>query len=517
MALVWSCGVDRNWAGRTRPASLAHREKVRTVKIHIDLKKHRYVVGESIDLDVEVINTSSSTVQVPDLSSPNNSEPRFLLRGPQYPQGVTFSRRSARLRGRAAGANEGAVELRPLAPGGTLEDGLSVEELQALRKPGQYTLTAQLDAGGFAAISETLTFTLEANAYLAASVSADAAVSTARSPQAIWLGEGGGHRRIGTASFYEKRPDLADLRRTGLRSLVDVGPDAVNPLRPWANYDRAEELGDWCAWQEGDVLRALPVGADSSQRFALGDPGWRVVPPALMTRSGNMDVFALSADGHTLRMIQFHAPVPGGQPKAPEALWSLPVDDPALEAAAALGPEKSGSHRWVVLVSQRGDDLRLEFFDCGEGAKPGARRTVELPAAHAVARSAPALSVGLDGTVSCAVVASGGSAGHDLMMLEARFAVDPTSPPIHTVTTIGRAIGKVHAAVSCYPVSPGVSPTPRWAAVFDGGAVLYGGGSAKRLTLARAAALPLQLLCSQNSTYLLTLDHESGPQFTPLP
>src|SRR5947209_17712847 len=69
------------------------------VKLELRVPREQFLLGESISVEVRLVNTGAQAVDAPKLKNVQNTQPVYHLKGPSYPKGTTFSLRDVKLAG----------------------------------------------------------------------------------------------------------------------------------------------------------------------------------------------------------------------------------------------------------------------------------------------------------------------------------------------------------------------------------------------------------------------------------
>ncbi|MGA7236198.1 MAG: hypothetical protein WBY44_10990 [Bryobacteraceae bacterium] len=281
---------------QTRPA----------VKLELSLGRDRFLLGESISVDIRLENTGLRAMDVPMLKSVQNSQPVYRLEGPSYPKGVAFSLRDIKRTGDppvSRAKNEPSTYR--LAAGGDMQTGFDLTKLKPIHEPGEYAISAKIDWNGWSAESAPVKFRVEKAKFLEASLGVDVATASTSTLRAVWIAESPAGRMLGESVFYEDRPDLAAFKLTGTRIIRAIGPAASDGFCPWIDFDRMSAPKFWHGWREGAVLSAFSDDERAPRIFDMGSKNAQIVRPTLMNRSGELDVLVLGANRKTLRMVRF--------------------------------------------------------------------------------------------------------------------------------------------------------------------------------------------------------------------
>lgn len=210
----------------------------RGLDLTIRLNGDSFVVGETIDLDLTLVNTGPAPVQIPDIGVQGIGHPVYTLTGPDYPGGTKFIQiplhsherpASARPPGRRAPP----PRLRAIAPGQRLKTAFSVSRTITVDQPGDYTLAARLAHGNVDVAAAPVAFRILANTYLGASLALDGPAND-RGFRIVWLGEGGDGRRIGEVLVVEHRPNWARSSAPACDRCANCQKTQLTPSRPGA-------------------------------------------------------------------------------------------------------------------------------------------------------------------------------------------------------------------------------------------------------------------------------------------
>ena len=127
--------------------------------LELILPRDVYLTGENVDVDVRLTNTGTVAIDVPSLNSRQNPQPVYSLRGPSYPDGFTFNFRD--LRSGAAPSLAQEPSLHRLGPAATMETGFVLNSIKPVSEPGEYTVAARIDWGGWSAEAAPVKFRVE--------------------------------------------------------------------------------------------------------------------------------------------------------------------------------------------------------------------------------------------------------------------------------------------------------------------------------------------------------------------
>ena len=491
------------------------------MEINITLPQQRFLTAEAIPLRVALTNPGATAVDVPDPLHEVNWQPTFLLTGPGHPPaGRVFSARAAMLDDLTQAPAGVEPVLCKIAPGQSFVRTLPLHQWLGLSTPGQYQVAASLDWRGLAARSPTVSFTLEQLNVHGFDVGVDQGFISKRQIPAAWLHQGARQRHLYSAVFTEERPDLAEVTPPTAKYLQDTGADATDLLVPWTNFDRNEGFHHWFAWREGSRLFARSLLSKEPVALDLGRPPERLIRPALLAPSGELDILVLSGGGRELLLARFPAPSNEGVPAPGRVLWRLPLPGVAAGARVALASRALANMRRAVLVSQEADTLILSLLDTGKADGPGELKMARVRGVRALAHSEPGLWIDAAGRTRAAVLCEKPSEDaqrkdRSLALASVTFGPDGAVQAEATAT----ALASLGVAVKSATVGFAIVDTQArldWAALLENGLVIHQHSGGEARDLGAPPAMPLALLPRAKASYLLTLHPTEGPRFIAL-
>jgi hypothetical protein len=469
------------------------------MKLELILPRDFYLTGENVDVDVRLTNTGTVAIDVPTLDSRQNPQPVYSLRGPSYPDGLTFNFRD--LRSGAAPSPGQEPSLHRLVPAATMETGFVLNSIKPISEPGEYTVAARIDWGDWSAEAAPVKFRVEKATFVESSLGVDAYSRSTRTFRAVWLSDSGGRRLLGESFFYEKRPDLGEVKLTGTRIIRPVGAKATNPFCPWINFDRTAAPKFWHGWQEGSTVAAFSDDEPGPRTFDLGSAKTHIVQPTLMSRSGDLDVLVLGEDRRTLRLINF----PPQPELSPSVVWSLELPEEAVAVRLGIGPEAAGGVRVAAAVSQSGLKLAIRLIRIGpKSAEISPPAFVD--SAFAFPDSEPAVSVTPDGSVKVAVLLATHPARRSVAVAELTASGDGKRQV--SVSDVAKVQAVVVRTWIAYQVASDGPLSLTWLIRIADGTVLHG----PSLGQVALKAPVVDVLRMAMATYVLNVDADRGPR-----
>ena len=300
----------------------------------------------------------------------------------------------------------------------------------------------------------------------------------------------------------------------GVQAIFTAGAQATDLLSPWTNYNRQAELAKWRAWREGSSLVGLVIGLPAPQRLELGAAPQVILRPALMSRTGELDIFFITAGKPELALARFPAPKWAGAQTPPRLLWRLPVSEKPVAARCAMSPESAASQRRVLLVAQEPGAVVVHFMNAADGSSAGRWETTRIPNVTAMPGAEPGLRVSGDGVSQAAILLEADPATHQFAIADLEFGRDGRLIGSVVVKRLGQLEAAPKAAAAAYVVMQGSERRRDWVVLLENGKLVHSGSEGETRQLTATPALPLQLLPLAAGTYLLTIDNNGKPGFT---
>lgn len=473
------------------------------MEISIELAHKRFVTKESMVARILIRNLGSAPIEVPNPESKGNTNLRYTIVGPSYPKGYSFSFGEP---GSSARAKDSLVML---APGQTAEGSLPLEQLVHFPQHGDHTITASLEIQGETITSEPVAFAIEAAVIHAMQPLIDDGVQASNPIRVLCLVGGSPERDLYQAILREDRPDLGEVSLAKMVPLAVADPQATTVFGPWTNHDRLDSMLNRFGWQAGAVLGVEGLASTPSMRFTLPSTPKQIVRPALMPESGELDVFAIGADGKTLELVRFPTARTGA---GATRQWSVQLPESPLGARAALGPGTGNTGRRAsVLVLPTAGGVSMMLVESDAVDVPPRTRSVLVPGAVPLPDSEPAVTVGPDGTIRASALFAEETAFRRV------FVADVTWPPGASDGTVaktnaGRLPSPPRSAAVTFSVTRRPPDRRDWVVLLRDGTVVFSGSPGRPRRLNGSLLLPLDLVAMSRMTYLLTLDAQGLPQ-----
>lgn len=477
------------------------------VEIRLNLDQQRFIAKESMVLHVHIRNTGQMPIDVPNPENNANTQPVYTLTGPSYPQGHSFH-----FRGAALGDPNPPREAEPgatvrLAPGQEHDAALPLEQLTAFPKAGAYTITASLTIHGRSAASPPVEFEIEPAVIRSMAILADDGVQSSSPVRVLCLIGTPPHQRLYQAIFREERPDLGEVSLAKLVYVAPAPPEAAAVFGPWTNHDRLDSLLNRFAWQAGSLVGIEGLAGTPGATFRFPEQS-RLVRPALMPDSGEVDVLALVDGSRTVEMVRFPSPRDGSGVRA---AWRTQLGAAAAGSRAALAPRTAGTRRAAVFILPEKTDSQILLAEAGPGDVQPVLRSVRIDGAAPLPDSEPGIAFAADGTVYASAILSERGQPRNAFVADIRWPPGSGDGAV-TRENIKRLPGAPRSAAATFSVTRGARRR-EWIVLLQDGAVVFSGSPGRPRTTTGTPSLPLKLLAMSKMTYLLTLDKQGLPRF----
>jgi hypothetical protein len=479
------------------------------VEIRIELAQERFVTKESIVVRILIRNTGSTPIDVPNPENNGNTQPVYTISGPSYPKGYSFHFRGIASGNPNASPQIGKGSLVRLGPSQTHEAALPLEQLVRFPQPGPHTITASLEVNGAKVMSPPVGFIIEPTVIRSMQPLIDDGAQNTNPIRVLCLVGNAPGLRLYQAIVREERPDLGETSLAKLVSVAAADPHTTAVFGPWTNHNRLDSLLNRFGWQAGAVLGVEGIAGGASLKFTFPTQPFRLIRPAVMPESGEVDVFALAGDGKTLDLVRFPIARAGAEAKLQ---WSLQLAAVPVGARATLAPKVAGARRAAVLVSADPGGARMTLVEADQADTTPKTRSVVVTGAVLLPDSEPAITIGPDGkTRASAIFAE----DPDLRRMFVADVAWPTGPGEGVVARAGagRLPNPPRAAAVTYSVTSRPAARRDWLVLLRDGTVIFSGSPTRPRQIDGSLLLPLDLLAMSEMTYLLTLDKQGLPQF----
>jgi hypothetical protein len=340
---------------------------VTTVIFVIASLQSAYLSGESVELRVRLRNTGSETVRLPSPSEAN-WQPVYFIEGP----GLKVQADHRRMLRSASEAAPPAAEARliEIPPGKEWVGAIDLSYFFAGLAPGDYKIHGLLEWEGIRVESNIAAFRVVTPGFGALSFG-------------VWGDPPGNALRVvalqrsnGRSVLYEKTMRVKGTRElvedsTPLLRVTDADPAAADPLTPSTDHNLESDLFGWVFWREGRTLVGRPNLISIPVRLELPGDVRMALPPALMDRSHEADVFAIAgASGAAQRLVVSRFVDPAESPENYQARVVAELPLPAAGAfGAAVAPDE-GRHRILALAAFADGALTLYHASYAGKAAP---------------------------------------------------------------------------------------------------------------------------------------------------
>jgi len=163
----------------------------------------------------------------------------------------------------------------------------------------------------------------------------------------FFAAESGANGELASVQFFEKRPDLGEIK-AGAPASWELRAPRTSALRIATSgllIGRLDNL--WISWLDGDRLGFASLGQEQPGQLTL-EQGERLIEPAIMIPGDLLLQLGWLPGKRSLLVHRVHAPADGKQMNATKAEIG-PMDEPLLAAAAAVpGSDKELVHLFTL-------------------------------------------------------------------------------------------------------------------------------------------------------------------------
>jgi hypothetical protein len=476
------------------------KERRGPLQIQLKLSQERFLKKESMAVRVLIHNDGPSPLRIPNPANGLNSQPHYTISGPSYPARFTFSATNPHGVTPGTRPNEQESDLVVAAPGATVEGILPLEQMLQLERAGSYTIQATLDWAGTSVKSLPVRFTIEEPNLRSCALMVDDGFQLTFPIRAACLNNGQDQGRMYQAVFQEVRADLGELTLAKLLPVVPAGERIREVIGLWANFDRFALLMNKFVWVSDGVVGVQGgVAGEVTSRMPIPADFDRIVRPALVRESGQVDVLLLSASRGELELIRF--PATGN----PAVVWTASVASAPEAMRATLAPRGQGGAATAILLGRAGAQVQATLV---ESVQSGARaRTASIGNVWLLPDSEPALRIDDGGTVHVSFVAARDSQLRSISVVD--LAWTASSSVEQKISEPVQLDDAVRAAAVTYSATTRDPARREWVAVLKNGGVI---GSRTRGNIRQVrgtVVMPLQVLAMSQMCYLLTTDTQT--------
>jgi hypothetical protein len=483
------------------------------MEMKIELLKYHFIASEDIELKLSIQNTGNLSVEIPDPFKSTNWQPSYQITGPSYPDGYTFTFRTAVKDDKRLEPDNVNPILVTLGPGKTIESSLPLHRWLQIKKPGEYKINSRLRWKNISIESNQLVFKIEEAMVKSAGVGVDFGITDLNDMWVGWLQQG--TEKVSLYKSYYLKDKLAGnvFKNFTTQQVFDVTKDAEDVLIPWTNYERKEALSFWIAWRGDNKLFAYtpllenPLFIEQQEKIEM------LVRPAIMTKNGNLDVFAITNAGSVLQYFYFPAQTGDGVPNQGKINWKLNIPFEAKNGRCAVMPKEFQKEQRIALVGQRNDNLLICHLKFYIESDQKTVEVVQIPNAQVIQGSQPGICIDSSGVSHVAILFETTDKEPYLAMAEMTFGADGVIKDQPKITKFRKNISTPIAATVSYSVDNEKVMNRSWVVLFQ--ADEYMSSSSQTITkkLLAPAVIPLDLIQIGNDMLILISDSVNGPQF----
>lgn len=497
------------------------------MEIRLELSKDRFGARESMHGTVTIVNDGDRPIEVPDPEANSNWQPVYTIEGPSFPDGHTFSMRSAVLKDPTPSPIDVDPMTVSIGPGETYAAVLPFDNLVELTEPGEYFLTATMAWDGRTARSQTVAFRIERPSIRSCRLLASPELQDPTEILAFCLqGEGDG-TEIQIASFFHD-PQTDRIVQQSLSRFAPAEGKAEAVIAPWTNFTGIGTPSPRAGFQSGDTLTVIDFGEAAGQSVTLPFTPW-VVHPGLTPLDAALDLFVLDADSRELGLVRFPSTIGetilriGEPPPAvagsdePSLLWRHPLPGGVVTARAALSPQQGGDRRLALLALSTEDGMEVILADAGTGEQAPTVRAAQVKGLWPLSASEPAFRMDTEGRAFGSVLAASApdeDGQRSISVVDVIWSATETDAR-YEATAIAGPQDPPRVSVVRYSVTPSPAPRRDWLVFTAKGEILSSWSEAR--SLGGSPVLPLELLSLAEFTYVLTLTDAGTLEFERLP
>jgi len=460
--------------------------------LELKLSKSKFILRESIKVEVVLRNTGASAADVAVVADNRNTALRYTLAGPSFEEPFAFS-----YGGPKVFRIPGDPAKETLGPGAELSTPITVQQYHKGWKTGKHTLRAEMGE----VKSNTVEFEVLEPEVLSAEVLVDQAPSPTTFMRVLFLANAGkgGPAGIYQAFFPEVQPDVELTPEGNIMQTIPADPRARQVAGSWTSgFDRSSLLFARFGWRGENGL--LGVDEFESQVTVQASGKSATVRPSYLTEAGDL-IWMTLAD----REVSLWR-VPRKEAGEPVQLWTLELPfQPSVsrfayqaaeggKAAGLFAAETLDGEEQVPCVEAVLVNLDGQIID-----------TLKASKAKMIPQSEAGLWVSAKGDVRALLLLADPEDPRKLRVAE--WVRPHDTEPEKTVAAQEKPAFEVPedpiASAAIY--GPPLLSNPRrdWVVVLENGFLVTNRDPGNPRELEGQAVLPLQLLPRPQMTYLL--------------
>lgn len=475
-----------------------------------------YVAGEDIFVDLALINSGRTAIEVPDPESPSNWQPTFTVTGPGPDDRTSFDRLGL-ARGRPSRPlPDSAADLVAVPPGGAWRGRLCLSEVARVGAPGRYVVSSRLVWGDLLVDAEPLEITVTPLRAVSAVVGLGGTASDEPEIAAAWIHRDGDESAIFVASFTARGAPSLDLLRRSVTRLTGAAPSASHLACPVTEQSLHDDWFGWAAYCEGAAIVAAPTNGDAPARLLLDFTPDAVLLSPIQHPDHDLDLFLTAPDpaGGVLTLVRF-GDGDFTSDAAGHVTWTHALPFAAASGAVTAQPGTGSRFSHAILVEAASGCVRIHHAHIDGRGPPRRFEVVTIADAEVLDDAPPALFAERSGALHAALIVTAPGDRARCRLVDLAFAPRHEGATIEAVTPIALTYPAACARVGYCRRDDG-GHRRDWAIRSIDGAV-HAAASAGGVRTARAASdSPLCLLVLERASYLLDPSPGGALTFAPL-
>ncbi len=459
-------------AALTALLAMGQTQRNTSMELELKISKTRFILRESLRVDVVVHNRGGTSVEVPAIASNANRALSYHLTGTSFDKEFVFYYAAS-----GAMVRPGPPAMEPLPPGQSMNEPLAIEGYVNNWKPGKHTLYAQLETGGVQLKSNRLEFEILRSTVRSAQVMPEITEAGSGSMRILFMAESAGVNRLYQAFLPEISPDIETSGKGSFNEVFEVPAEATGAVGMWTNFSRSGGMFiPRYGWQSKDSVAVQEMG---SPAVMLSAADGTLVRPAMLNQAS--DALLLRWQGPRAALTRIAR---GG---VPTEVWSAKLPFTPVSGRAFLANELDVS---AVFAGEQEGKVVLAVVREGK-----VRATVKIERAVLLPESEPGFTVGADGSVKASILVSDPADKHLVSSIEWQ------SGKLVSNVKKGQPFRLAADAVAAAAIYAG--GRHEWVILMADGKVVNNYDPTRPRTVYGTPARPLQLLPRKTATFLL--------------
>ncbi len=486
------------------------------MKLRLSAAQDEFIQSESIKIQVDIENTTASTISVPDPEANTNNQPVYEITGPD-----SYGARSISF-GEATNPEQNYQDpyMVELAPDATLSRILPINSLLGASPEGEYTIQAKLSLDSSTVTSNSFKFSISEPVFSHRALAFEEG-NFSSFPIIVQLLESAG--RVYTATFsYDQQHVHTDL--FAIDHYVNVGPDVTSIYESLLSHAELDPPTIRTLWAKPGTIGVTDFGSNEPLTIDI-DTNAKIPAASLIDKNGVLETVVVEDD--TLTMIRFPANPMfafGGDANATQAQrhWSKHLEKPVSAMVSTISSEAAGSLRAVVLISERAHGASLTMMVWDDGGNLNEEQTVDLDALHISENASFSAFIDNNRRLHVAGVLYKPDSINDdtrsipslqMMLMEAELELGKDKDAVISVTPLLRLDELPKATLAKYSDLPSKNRQLTWLLLTERATILTENSSEEGMQLNYSPDIPLRIIDGEESSFILTKRTNGIPNF----